>query len=170
MLRGLRKLADGLIGLSALLGTIGLIFVTGTVIVDVVGRAFHAPLRGAQDYTQMGMVIIVFGGMALCDKLGGHVSVDIFERSFPHRFNHFADIAAALIGAAVFAGIAYTVYESAKLSQMLNLATNIVRLPKAWFQWVMVGMALVTALGMIVRAIELSLAGSGARAPREIRE
>ncbi|MGI3164077.1 TRAP transporter small permease [Pseudooceanicola sp. 200-1SW] len=170
MLGTLRKIADGLIGLSAFIGTLGLIFVTLVVLVDVIGRTAGSPLTGAQDYTQMGMVIIVFGGMALCDKLGGHVSVDIFERSFSPRFNHVLDILAAILGAVIFVGIAYTVYDSSKLSQMLKLATNIVRLPKWYFQWGLSALALVTALGMILRAVELTLGGWAARAEKEIRE
>ncbi|WP_010139845.1 TRAP transporter small permease [Oceanicola sp. S124] len=170
MLASLRKIADGLISLSAFVGTLGLIFVTLVVLVDVVGRTFGAPLNGGQDYTQMGMVIIVFGGMALCDKLGGHVSVDIFEARFPDRLNHVMDIFAALLGAAIFVGIAYTVYESSKLSQMLKLSTNIVNLPKWYFQWALSVLALVTAFGMLLRAIELTLGGRRARAEKEIRE
>lgn len=170
MLSSLRKIADGLISLSAFLGTAGLIFVTLVVICDVIGRTFGHQLRGAQDYSQMGMVIIVFGGMALCDKLGGHVSVDIFERNFSFRMNHYLDIAAALLGAAIFIAMALAVYDSAKLSQMLKLATNIVNLPKWYFQWALSAMALITAFGMLVRALELTLSGPDARAAREIRE
>ncbi|QOL79433.1 TRAP transporter small permease [Pseudooceanicola spongiae] len=170
MYASIKRLADGLINLSSLLGTLGLIFVTSTVLVDVIGRFFGAPLHGAQDFTQMGMVIIVFGGMALCDRLGGHVAVDIFESKFSVVMNHAFDIFAALLGAAIFLGIAYTVYDSSKLSQMLNLATNIVRLPKWYFQWALSVLAVITALGMVLRAVELMLAGPRARAEREIRE
>ncbi|KAA2314709.1 TRAP transporter small permease [Pseudooceanicola sediminis] len=170
MYSSLKRLADGLINLSSFLGTLGLIFVTSTVLVDVIGRFFGAPLRGAQDFTQMGMVIIVFGGMALCDRLGGHVAVDIFESKFSRGMNHAFDIFAALLGAVIFLAIAYTVYDSSKLSQMLNLATNIVRLPKWYFQWALSLLAVITALGMVLRAVELMLAGPHARAQREIRE
>ena len=170
MLSSLRKIADGLIGLSAFVGTLGLVFVVLVVLVDVIGRSFGVPLNGGQDFTQMGMVIIVFGGMALCDKLGGHVSVDIFERSFPDGLNHVMDILAALLGAAIFVGIAYPVYDSSKLSQMLNLTTNIVNLPKWYFQWALSVLALITALGMMLRAVELTLSGPAARSAKEIRE
>ncbi|WP_368074615.1 TRAP transporter small permease [Alloyangia pacifica] len=57
---------DGLISLSAFLGTLGLLFVVGVIVVDVIGRNFGMPLYGAQDLVIMTMVIIVFGGMALC--------------------------------------------------------------------------------------------------------
>lgn len=162
MLAGLRRLADALIELCAIVGALGLLVEVVVILVDVVGRYFGAPLVGAQDISQMAMVILVFGGMALCDRLGGHISVDVFEPAFPRWLNHWVDVCAALLGAAIFAGIAWTVYESAKLSQMLNLATNIIRLPKFWFQYALCVFALVTALGMLLRAAEMLLRGSQA--------
>ena len=54
----------------------------------------------------------------------------------------------------IFVFIAWAVWESAKLSEMLNLSTNLLRLPKAWFQWSLCILALVTAFGMLLRAAE----------------
>jgi TRAP-type C4-dicarboxylate transport system permease small subunit len=158
MLSMLRKGADGLIEATAFIGTAGIILEVCVILVDVVGRAFGAPLYGAQDITQMGMVLVVFGGMALCDKVGGHISVDIFYRAYPRWLNRTADIIAALLGAAIFFGIAWTIYESAKLSMLLNLKTNIILLPKAYFQWALCACAVITALAMLLRAVEMTRA------------
>mgnify|MGYP000618884184 CR=1 FL=1 len=163
MLPAINKLADRLISLSALLGSIGLIVEVVVILVDVTGRYFGSPLTGAQDISQMAMVIVVFGGMALCDRMGGHVAVDIFERYFPRGFNRAVDILSALIGAVIFLALAWAVYESAKLSVMLNLSTNLLNLPKVWFQWALCGFAVVTALGMTLRAAELALSGRDVR-------
>lgn len=154
MLGVTRRVADRLIGLSALIGSLGLMVEVVIVVIDVIGRYFGAPLVGAQDISQMAMVLVVFGGMALCDKLGGHIAVDVLEGSFPDWVNRASDVLAALLGAAVFAGIAWTVYDSAKLSQMLNLRTNVIGLPKVYFQWAVVFFSAVTALGMLLRAAE----------------
>ncbi|GGE43050.1 hypothetical protein GCM10011517_08380 [Actibacterium pelagium] len=105
----------------------------------------------------MGMAILVFGGMALCDRQGGHIAVDLLEPRYPARLNRIIDIVAALTGAVIFVMIAYTVHESAKLSQMLNISTNLLRLPRAWFQWGVSVLSIVTALGMALRALELAL-------------
>jgi TRAP-type C4-dicarboxylate transport system permease small subunit len=153
----LQKGADGLTRLSALIGTLGLITEVVVILIDVVGRYFHAPLLGAQDISTMGMVLIVFGGMALCDKIGGHISVDIFENAMPSWMIRLGDILSALLGAAIFLGIAWTTWDSAALSRMLHLATNIIKLPKDWFQYVMVVMSLITAFGMLLRAVALIL-------------
>ena len=156
MAQGIRKLADRLIGLSAAIGALGLIAETVIILVDVIGRALGRPLYGSQDLITMVMVILVFGAMALTDRKGGHIAVDLFERYYPAWLNHLIDILSALIGAVIFAAIAYAVYESAKISVMLNLSTNLLRLPKVWFQYALSGFALLTALGMLLRAVELA--------------
>ncbi|MEQ9814895.1 MAG: TRAP transporter small permease [Azospirillaceae bacterium] len=160
MLSGLDSFAGRLIGLSALVGTIGLTVAVAVILADVVGRSLGSPIQGAQDISQMAMVILVFGGMALCDRVGGHVSVDIFEKFMPPAMIRAGDILSALLGAVIFLGIAWTVWESAALSRMLNLSTNIINLPKAWFQYAMIAMSLITALGMLLRAASLTLGQS----------
>ena len=159
----IRKGADGLISLSATIGALGLFVETIVILIDVIGRAFGSPLFGSQDIITMTMVIVVFGGMALCDRVGGHIGVDIFERHFPDWLNRAIDVVSALLGAAIFAGIAYAVYDSSKISQMLNLSTNLLGLPKAWFQWTLAAFALLTALGLILRAIEMAVFGTDVR-------
>ncbi|WP_235865371.1 TRAP transporter small permease [Alloyangia mangrovi] len=148
----LQKTADGLISLSAFLGTLGLLFVVGVIVVDVIGRNFGMPLYGAQDLVIMTMVIIVFGGMALCARDDGHIVVDIFEPHFSPRLNRAIDVGAGLLGAVIFVLIAYTVFKSAQLSQMLNLSTNLLRLPTAWFQYALCALSLVAALALMMRA------------------
>lgn len=159
----MRKIADGLIGLSAILGAIGLFFEVAVILVDVIGRAAGHPLYGSQDITTMAMVIVVFGGMALCDRKGGHIAVDIFERHFPDWLNRAVDVLSALLGAVIFVGIAYAVWDSAKISVMLNLNTNLLNLPKAWFQWALAGFSVTTALGLLLRAAELAVSGRDVR-------
>lgn len=154
MLEKLWRIADRLIGLSAFVGTLGLIVEVTVILIDVVGRYFGAPLTGAQDISQMAMVILVFGGMALCDRTGGHIAVDVFEPFLPKVVNRLSDIVSPLLGAVVFVGLAWTLWESAALSRLLNLATNIIYLPKAWFQYVAIVMSLVTAIAMFLRTVE----------------
>lgn len=163
MLKAVRKLADRLISLSAALGALGLIVEVVILLADVIGRAFGSPIYGSQDMITMTMVIVVFGAMALCDRQGGHIAVDLFERSYPAWMNRLIDIFSALLGAVIFVGIAYAVNESAKISTMLNLSTNLLRLPKDIFQHCLSILALLTAAGMSLRAVELILSGRDIR-------
>jgi len=160
----IRHVADRLIGLSAMIGSLGLLFEVAVILVDVVGRAFGDPLFGSQDLTTMTMVIVVFGGMALCDRKGGHIAVDVFETSYPQAMNRIIDALSAFIGALIFILMAWAIYDSARISVMLNLSTNLLNLPKAWFQWILCAFALLTAAGMLLRSIELT---SGVRDVRK---
>ena len=162
----LRKIADRLIGLSATIGALGLLVEMLVILVDVIGRAVGRPLHGSQNLISMTMVLAVFGGMALCDQKGGHISVDLFEQRFPPVMTRFIDICAAILGAAIFLTIALTVYDSSKISQLLNLSTNLLNLPKAWFQWALCGIALITSMGMLLRAVELALRAAARRRDR----
>ena len=164
MLKRLTKLADRFINLSAVMGSIGLVIEVVIILIDVVGRMFNMPLVGAQDISQMSMLILVFGAMALCDKTGGHIAVDIFENSFPRWLNNSIDIFSALIGALIFALIAWAIYESSKISQMLHLATNIIYLPKAYFQWAVSVFCIITSVSMLLKGISLAVIG------REVEE
>ena len=157
MIAHLRSWADRLIGLSATIGALGMLVEVAVILTDVTGRAFGNPLYGSQDMITMTMVILVFGGIAMCDRDGGHIAVDIFEPRYPAWLNRYIDIFAATLGAVIFVFIAWAILESAKLSMMLNLSTNLLRLPKAWFQWGLAGMSIVTAFSMLLRAIELAL-------------
>ncbi|SHF03543.1 TRAP-type C4-dicarboxylate transport system, small permease component [Marinomonas polaris DSM 16579] len=163
MLAIIRKLADGIISLSAALGALGLIFEVIIILADVIGRAMGSPLYGSQDIVTMTMVILLFGAMALCDRQGGHISVDLFERNYPVVLNRLIDVFSALLGTVIFVGIAYSVNESAKISTMLNLSTNLLLIPKAWFQNGLSVFALITAAGMALRAVELTLSGRDIR-------
>ena len=155
-----RKFVDSLIALSATIGGIGLFFEVILILTDVVMRFFGSPVNGAQDMSQMAMTIVVFGGMALCDKVGGHIAVDILENTYPNWLNYFVNIVSCFLGAAIFACLAWTIYESAKLSMMLNLATNIISLPKQYFQWAVSFFSAVTAIAMLLRGIEMIALGN----------
>jgi TRAP-type C4-dicarboxylate transport system permease small subunit len=156
----LDKFAARVIALAAFVGTLGLLVEVAVILIDVIGRYFGSPLRGAQDVTQMAMVVLVFGGMALCDRQGGHIAVDVFEKAMPLWANRLGDILSALLGATIFLGIAWNMWKSAALSQLLNLSTNIINLPKDWFQYYVVVCCVITAFGMILRAITLIARGA----------
>lgn len=157
MLGTLQKGADGLTSLSALVGTIGLLGEVVVILIDVVGRYFGSPLSGAQDIATMLMVLVVFGGMALCDKIGGHISVDLLENSMPRWLIRAGDVVSGILGAVIFIGIAWTT--AASIIQMrgygIILSTNIIGLPFDWFKGAIVVMSSITALGMILRVITL---------------
>ena len=156
----IRTLADRLIGLSATIGALGLLVEVVIILTDVIGRAMGKPPYGSQDLTTMTMVIVVFGAMALCDRNGGHIAVDIFERYYPPALNRFIDILSAVVGAVIFFGLAWAVYGVVALNARFGISskTNLLGLPIDWFRWALVAFAVLTALGMLLRAFEMAFA------------
>jgi TRAP-type C4-dicarboxylate transport system permease small subunit len=161
----MRKWADRLIGLSATIGALGLLVEVVVILVDVIGRAMGKPLYGSQDLITMTMVILVFGAMALCDRNGGHIAVDIFERYYPAALNRLIDIVSALVGAIIFFGLAWAVSSVVMLNMRFGISskTNLLGLPIDWFRWALVALAVMTALGMLLRALELAVSGRDIR-------
>jgi TRAP-type C4-dicarboxylate transport system permease small subunit len=152
MLSLARRVVDFLVDAAAAIAAIALVAMMCVVVVDVIGRFFGSPLRGAQDIVKMSFVFVVFGGMAFCDRIGGHVAVDLFESRFPKRLNFWFTVFGALVGAVIFALIAWQVWEATKISILLNSATNILNLPRAPFQYCIVAFAVLTSVSMILRA------------------
>ena len=105
-----RNIADRLIGLSASIGALGLLFEVVVILIDVIGRALGNPLYGSQDLTMTAMVVLVFGAMALCDRGGGHIAVDLFERYYPAAMNRAIDVVSAALGTVIFTGLAWAVW------------------------------------------------------------
>ena len=66
------------------------------------------------------------------------------------------DVISAALGAVIFVALAWAVWESSKLSVMLNLSTNLLYIPKAWTQWALIAFALLTSVSMALRAIEIA--------------
>ncbi len=151
----LRGAVDRLIDLSAALGALALVVIMAVVVVDVIGRYFGAPLYGAQDIQQMTAVFVVFGGMAYCDRQGRHIAVDLLEPVFPRRVNLILTILGNVVGAVIFALIAWYIWEASKLAAMLNMATNILLLPRVPFQYAIVAFSALTSVAMVLRLVDL---------------
>ncbi len=155
MLTLLRGAADRLIDLSAALGAFALVVIMGVVVVDVIGRYFGAPLYGAQDIQQMTAVFVVFGGMAYCDRQGRHIVVDLLKPVFSRRINFILTILGNVFGVVIFALIAWYMWEASKFAEMLNLATNILQLPRVPFQYAIAAFSALTSAAMVLRLVEL---------------
>ena len=53
---------------------------------EVLGRRlFNSPVPGAIDYIEIGMVAFAFMGAAYCQRLGGHVRMDLLVGNLKGR-------------------------------------------------------------------------------------
>ena len=118
---------------------------------DVVLRyVFNRSFSGSLEVTEFAMSMIVFLGLAYCGWVGGHVAVDILERSLENPRLRFVPILLTFIGGVLFAAIAWFTADEA-LSTM-NRVSNMMRWPHYPFQ-------LIVAFGSAMYAIVLFIQG-----------
>ncbi|MEX0582535.1 MAG: TRAP transporter small permease [Sneathiella sp.] len=93
--RGFSKLEDFLNGISAL----AIFFVMILGVTQVLSRKLlNLPILGYIDFIEQSMVIFAFFGIAYCQRLGGHVRMDLFMAKFNDRPLYFFEALATLVG------------------------------------------------------------------------
>lgn len=66
---------------------------------QVLGRKlFDMPIHGYIDFIEQSMVVFAFFGIAYCQRLGGHVRMDLFMARFKGRLLYFFEALATLVG------------------------------------------------------------------------
>jgi TRAP-type C4-dicarboxylate transport system permease small subunit len=75
---------------------------------EVLGRRlFNAPVPGAIDYIEVGMVVFAFMGAAYCQRGGGHVRMDLLVANLRRRVLWAVEALAILVGAVYVAIIVW---------------------------------------------------------------
>jgi TRAP-type C4-dicarboxylate transport system permease small subunit len=100
-------------------------------VVDVSGRyLFNSPLLGAVEVSELLMVVLSFGGLALAELRGGHINVDFFIGWLPQRGRAILDAGGALLGAAFWGFVSWRsavqalrVHEAGEVSASLAVPT-----------------------------------------------
>lgn len=72
---------------------------------DVLSRwLLNRPLPSTYEYMELGMVAVVYLGVAQVQRLRGHIAVDFLNKYFPTRVNEVIDLIGCLFGL-VLAGV-----------------------------------------------------------------
>ena len=145
-------------GLAVVSGCI-LVALIGLTFADVVLRyVFAAPILGAKDLLEMGMVTVVALAFPFTWRIGGHIVVDLFPDYRIGALNRGRDVTVRAIGGSIFALLAWRAWVRADDAALFNEATNMIALPFRPFFWVLAGAAAFQAL---VLAAEIALAATG---------
>jgi len=98
--------AENLLNYGGMLVIIALITM---VVIQVTGRyIFNHPVQGYIDIMEMMMAVLVFLTMALCQREGGHIRMDMFmekvlKGGLRYKINEFIQLVVSLVGFAVIA-------------------------------------------------------------------
>ena len=139
---------DRLIDRIAMLMTVAAGLVLCSVVVltfyDVLLRhLFSAPLRGRQDLVEMGMVVSLMLAAPYTWRIGGHISVDLYEAIPIRLLDNLRRLLVKLLVAGIFALIAWRSIEATEDAILFGEATNMILIPHLPF------IRLITAIGAL---------------------
>jgi TRAP-type C4-dicarboxylate transport system permease small subunit len=146
-------LFDRLLRLLALASGILILLLMAFTVADVFLRyVFNAPFRSVYEFTEFFMAAIVFLGMAYTGWVGGHIAVDVFANWLDRPAWRFLTAAIALIGAALFALIAYRA--ALETVATIDQVSNRLAWPHFPFRFtVVIGSALLAAV-LVVQGVQ----------------
>lgn len=138
------RLVDRVVTLMAVVGGLVLAGLVALSFYDVVLRYFFSsPLRGRQDIIEMGMVLTLVLAAPYTWRVGGHISVDLYEEIPVRALEILRRLLMKLIVAGVFGLIAWRSIEATEDAELFGEATNMVLIPHLPFiQLIMAVMAL----------------------------
>jgi TRAP-type transport system small permease protein len=129
---------------------VGLMVLT---VVNIVGRwLFDTPLPGAVELTEIGMVAIVFLGLAYAQVRGDHIRVDLLYEQLGARGRKVLNLFAALVS---FATVAFMTWRLGVYAGQLGASgrtTSALRIPLFWVAWIAVAGGVIYAVAVVVTA------------------
>jgi len=82
----------------ALLGGITIFFLVFLAVFNVLGRwIFSLPVSGYIDWVEQAMAVFAFFGIAYCQRLGGHIRMDILVSHIKGRMLWFSEFISTLV-------------------------------------------------------------------------
>ena len=148
---------DGLCAALAVLSGVVLLCLIGLTFVDVVMRyVFSAPILGAKDLLQMGMVLVFALALPFTWRMGGHIVVDLVPDYPIPRLTRTRDVAVRLIGLLIFAVLSWQAWLRADDAALFNEATNMIEVPFRPFFQVLGACAAIQTLALVVECAVLA--------------
>ncbi|MEM7069876.1 MAG: TRAP transporter small permease [Pseudomonadota bacterium] len=123
--QGLFKI-ESLLNLLAGLITLGVMFVA---VANITGRYFGYPVPGYIDYMEQAVPAIAILGVAYCQRLGGHIRMDIFIGTLKGRILWFAEFLGVALMLAITLILIYGSWDHASRAIRLGDSTVDINLP-----------------------------------------
>lgn len=131
---------DGICAALAVLAGAVLLALVALTFVDVVLRyVFAAPILGATDALQMGMLLVVSLAFPFTWRVGGHIVVDLVPDYGLPWLTRLRDLVVRLLAVVVFALLSWRGWIRAGDAELFNEATNMIEIPFQPFFWVLAG-------------------------------
>lgn len=148
---------DRAVRLLAYLGGIALLWLMGLTVVAVVMRyVFNAPILGAQDISELSLVLVVFFALAHCGWTGGHVAVDLIGTVLKPETLRWTDSLVRAISGLLFVYVTWQTVRQGLDALEFGEASNLVEIPHFPFFLVVAFGSAVYALVLFVQAVRVA--------------
>ena len=129
-----------------------LLAIIGLTFCDVILRyLFSAPIFGARDVLEMGMVVVISLSFPFSWRIGGHIVVDLLPDYENRALTILRDLVVRLIGIFLFVVLAWQSWIRADDAVLFNEATNMIEIPFSPF---FIVLAVGSAFQVIVLSVE----------------
>lgn len=146
-------------------GTVLLLLMLLTVADVAMRSVLGAPIFGTIDISELGLVLVVFLGLAYCGRTGGHVSVDLLESVMSPGVSLLSGILTRLLSVAVLGLLAWRTMAKAADARTYGDVSNLLGIPHWPFLYAIALSAALFALVLVLDAVAL-LSGRGPEAPK----
>lgn len=135
-------------------------------VADVAMRSvLGAPIFGTIDISELGLVLVVFLGLAYCGHSGGHVSVDLLDSLMPPRLSLLGGILTRFLSVSVLGLLAWRTVAKAWDARTYGDSSNLLGIAHWPFLYAIALGAALHALVLILDATAL-LSGRGPEASK----
>ncbi len=161
MLRWLLRAAadfDRLLRWLALLGGVVLVGIVLLTVADVALRKLaNAPIFGAQNITELALLVVVFASIAHCGREGGHVAVDLIGNALSAGALRVSGVLVNLVGAAMLGVLSWRAVAAAQHAMAIDRTSNLLAIPHWPFYYVIVVGSALYALVQLIEAVRIGV-------------
>lgn len=137
-------LLRGLTHALAVAGSLALLALIGVTVVDVIGRQFGWPVKGAYDLVRVLGAIAMAGALPLTKAAKGHIAIEYFFQKMRRRGRTITDTLMRLALLVLFGLLAWQFSAQGWSFYTSGEVTATLHMPMFWVPWVAAGACLVT--------------------------
>lgn len=136
-------LSKGLLNVAQLILALMMFMVT----FDVLGRwLFNSPIKGTVDFTELGLSMVIFLGLAYTHLQKEHITVDFIVEKFPNKIQYMIESVINLLISGLMALVAWSLFQNSQRLLSSNTITGDLGLPVYVF-------VILAAIGTVVFAL-----------------
>ena len=159
-MKGIRKVVNQICKFLAYIGCAAVFIVMFIMVIDIImSLVSNSRILGNYELTELGMILLIFFGIAYTQTQKGHVRVDMFIGFLPKKARSIVDGIVTLITAAVVGLMTYAAFIQAGVYASSGTTSSVLHITYAPFGYVMAVGFFLYAIVLIVDAIDLFIKG-----------